>query len=93
MSNPVNGFLFTNQSTVTVTIIDDDLDSDNDGISNADEQNGYFGPATNPFAWDSDGDGISDLTEIVLGTNPNNSSSFPSLSTIPLPFVTETTSR
>ncbi len=46
----------------------DKIDSDNDGISNADEINVY---KTSPYLPDSDSDGISDYDEINAGTDPN----------------------
>lgn len=46
---------------------DESADSDNDGLSDAEEYNEY---GTNPAAADSDGDGYSDGTEIQGGYNP-----------------------
>lgn len=43
-------------------------DSDNDGLSDADEINIY---KTSPYLPDSDSDGISDKDEITAGTDPN----------------------
>lgn len=62
-------------TTAVVTIIDDDVDSDGDGISDDDELAGIYGHVTDPLLWDSDGDGLSDREE-QLGTrggptNPN----------------------
>jgi hypothetical protein len=42
-------------------------DSDNDGLTDAFEK---LVAKTNPALWDTDGDGVSDGDEIVLGTNP-----------------------
>ncbi|MCZ7679690.1 MAG: hypothetical protein M5U28_13385 [Sandaracinaceae bacterium] len=50
-----------------------DPDSDNDGLSDADEVAGGSSP-TNP---DTDGDGISDLIEVGAGTNPTDPSDSP----------------
>jgi len=44
------------------------MDSDNDGVSNADEINVY---KTSPYLPDSDSDGILDKDEIAAGTDPN----------------------
>ena len=42
-------------------------DSDNDGLSDADEVQVY---GTDPYKWDTDGDGRSDGEEVLAGTNP-----------------------
>jgi hypothetical protein len=45
-------------------------DSDDDGLSDADEEES----GTNPFQVDSDGDGLSDVDEVdIYGTNPRKS--------------------
>jgi len=46
---------------------DDELDSDNDGINNREE---FVTLRANPYAADSDGDGISDAVEKQIGTRP-----------------------
>ncbi|YCM42498.1 metallophosphoesterase [Verrucomicrobiaceae bacterium 227] len=46
---------------------DDTLDSDHDGIDNKTE---FVNLRSNPFAADSDGDGLSDTIEAQIGTNP-----------------------
>ena len=43
-------------------------DSDNDGVSNSDEETVWF---TNPYNSDSDADGYLDNTEVINGYNPN----------------------
>ncbi len=48
-----------------------DLDSDNDGLTDADER----ARRTNPCAADTDGDGIDDLTEVVAAVDPTSASS------------------
>jgi hypothetical protein len=46
----------------------DDVDSDGDGLTDAEE----YELGTNPFLADTDGDGLSDFAEIALGTSPTN---------------------
>lgn len=51
------------------------VDTDGDGISDADEITGAMNPyggATDYLSADSDGDGLSDWEEIVAGTDPND---------------------
>jgi hypothetical protein len=45
-------------------------DSDHDGLIDGDE---YYLYGTNPGRYDTDGDGYGDGVEILIGTNPNNS--------------------
>ncbi len=47
---------------------DRSIDSDNDGLTDADEVNTY---GTNPASADTDGDGFTDGTEVNSGYNPN----------------------
>ncbi len=47
----------------TVSIVDDDADTDEDGISDFDEVNGTLGEVTDPNNPDTDRDGIPDLDE------------------------------
>ena len=47
-----------------VAILDDDPDTDGDGISDYDETHGVFGYVTDPNVGDTDGDGLSDGEEI-----------------------------
>jgi hypothetical protein len=57
--------------TASVTFVD----SDGDGLSDADEITGSlnpYGAATDYLSADSDGDGLSDGDEVAAGTNPNN---------------------
>jgi hypothetical protein len=58
IGTPDNAFA-ANPGTHTITIVDDDLDSDNDGISDNIENMG----GTNPFDADSDDDGLADGAE------------------------------
>jgi hypothetical protein len=45
------------------------LDKDGDGLNNTEET------ASNDMLWDSDGDGLGDSYELVIGTNPRNADS------------------
>lgn len=76
LSNPSCGMVSASVGTATLAILDDDPDTDGDGLSDYDEINGVFGPATNPNRADSDGDGLSDYEEILdpygYDTDPNN---------------------
>lgn len=53
--------------TLTVFLLDDDVDSDGDGLSDAAETSGHYGHVTDPSRRDTDGDGLSDHEE-VMGT-------------------------
>lgn len=55
------------RNTLTVYLLDDDVDSDGDGLSDAAETSGHYGHVTDPNRWDTDGDGLSDYEE-VMGT-------------------------
>jgi hypothetical protein len=50
-------------------------DSDGDGLSDGEEENGTRGPRTNPLLADTDGDGVRDLTEILTGSDPTSATS------------------
>lgn len=53
-------------ASVRATILDDDIDTDRDGLSDTEEAS----LGTNPTNKDSDGDGIEDGTEVRLGRDP-----------------------
>jgi hypothetical protein len=50
-------------ASIVVTVLDDDPDTDGDGISDADELSGFLGFITDPLLADTDGDGINDAYE------------------------------
>jgi hypothetical protein len=58
-----------------------DLDDDNDGLTDAEELSGSAcgGQITNPLLLDTDGDFFTDGAECLLGTNPNDITSKPTL--------------
>ncbi len=68
LSNPTAALIGA-LGQATVSIIDEDVDTDSDGISDYDETNGTLGYITDPNNPDTDGDRIPDLDEInaVLG--------------------------
>jgi gliding motility-associated-like protein len=68
-TNPIDpcAFIFANQ-TVSTTSFWNNLDCDNDGITNQDEVESGIDP-TNP---DTDGDGVKDDKEVSDGTDPND---------------------
>jgi len=58
--------------------IDSNTDSDNDGITDADEIKYGLDPQNpNDANQDSDGDGFSNIDEIKAGTNPNDKNDYP----------------
>ncbi len=67
--------LDTTNQTYEVTILDNDIDTDGDGLSDYDETHGVFGYTSDPNKADTDGDGLSDYDEVrgIFGfvTNPN----------------------
>jgi hypothetical protein len=65
LSNASCSQILMQDDTATVTLQDDDLDTDNDGVSDADELSGYYGPPTNPTLADTDGDGLTDGQELL----------------------------
>jgi hypothetical protein len=67
LSNPVGCVLAGGGSSAVLTIVDNDPDSDGDGLSDYDEVHGVFGYVTDPNNPDMDDDGISDYDE-EMGT-------------------------
>ncbi len=61
-------------ASATLKILDDDIDSDGDGLSDEEELAGTYGFDTDPHKADSDGDGLKDGEEIFgtygVQTNP-----------------------
>ena len=61
-------YQYTNQpDAMSLYVLGTPLDSDSDGLTDAYEK---LVSKTNPALWDTDGDGISDRDELVLGLNP-----------------------
>lgn len=73
---PLDSCLWTQNGPVqyTLTIEDDEIDSDGDGIFDDAEVSGYYGYVTDPARADTDGDGLTDYEEIFgargYHTNP-----------------------
>ncbi len=57
---------------IQLTAASPGTDTDGDGLSDTDEENGTFGYVTNPEKADSDGDGINDDVELAYGSDPNS---------------------
>jgi hypothetical protein len=57
-----------NSGSATLTILDDDADTDGDGLSDKEEEAGTFGYVTDPDLFDTDGDGLNDLEESLSQT-------------------------
>ena len=66
-SNPTTVNMAYNRE-VNATFVQDNADSDGDGLTNYQESVTY---STNPNDSDSDDDGLTDEEEITKGTNPN----------------------
>lgn len=64
LTNPSCGELMGGAVSAMLTIIDDDPDTDGDGLSDYDEIHGVFGYITNPNKADTDHDGLSDFDEL-----------------------------
>lgn len=94
LGNPVGCVLAAVKSPATVTIQDNDPDSDGDGISDYDETHGVYGYVTDPNNPDTDGDGISDYVEEMgshgLHTDPTE---YTTLSALSVPFFREVPAR
>ncbi|HOZ49355.1 MAG TPA: trypsin-like peptidase domain-containing protein [Candidatus Hydrogenedentes bacterium] len=87
LTEPVGCTLAADYSPAVITILDDDPDGDDDGLSDYDETNGVFGYFTNPDDPDTDGDGHSDGAEIAAGTDPTDENSYPpAISTFAVPW-------
>lgn len=65
LSDPVGCLLSPSYTPLVITIFDDDLDTDGDGLSDYDETHGVYGYMTDPNKRDTDGDGYSDFEETM----------------------------
>jgi len=80
----------TGNNPATITILDDDLDNDGDGLSDYDEIHAVYGYVTDPFNPDTDGDGYTDYEEIMglihgIKSDPTQFTAIPALS---VPYFT-----
>src|SRR5690606_35054501 len=62
-----DGTFLSVPDTVVIDVASDELDSDGDGLSDADEENVYGTDPSNP---DTDGDGFTDGEEVEAGSDP-----------------------
>lgn len=62
--SPLGVLLSPENSVLTIVIVDDDTDSDEDGLSDVDELDGAFGYVTDPQSRDTDDDWVFDGDEI-----------------------------
>jgi hypothetical protein len=86
LSNPVSCTLAPAYVPAAITIVDDDPDSDNDGLSDYEETNGVYGYVTDPGNPDSDSDGVDDGVELSLGADPTNPSDTPAVRSLAVPL-------
>ncbi|MCA1903165.1 MAG: serine protease [Candidatus Hydrogenedens sp.] len=75
LKNPQCLRLDTTKINYEITILDNDPDSDGDGLSDYDETNGVYGFPSDPNRVDTDNDGLTDVEEVrgIYGyvSNPN----------------------
>ena len=65
------GYVFATFDNVIVSEMDTEVDTDSDGLADSWEST-YFGNLNEGASGDPDGDGLTNLREYLLGTNPNN---------------------
>lgn len=70
IQSPTGGLSLGSPTSATVTITDGD--TDNDGLSDDFEAASGLNPAVNDSHLDSDGDGVSNLNEYIIGSAPNS---------------------
>lgn len=73
LQSPTGSVSLGSPTTATVTI--EDADTDSDGLLDDYETSVGLNPAVNDAALDSDGDGISNMHEFIVGSAPNSGSS------------------
>lgn len=87
LSEPVDCEIDLSKPGATILIVDNDPDSDGDGLSDQEETEGTYGWITDPHMVDTDGDGLSDYVE-EMGTNGfvTDPTSFTELSALSVPW-------
>jgi hypothetical protein len=90
LSAPVRCTLGTTNNPATLYILDDDPDTDGDGLSDYEETHGTRGYITDPLLRDTDGDEIDDGIEIMFGHDPTDPLDFPELGALTIPFFRPT---
>ncbi len=93
LGNPSGCVVRQGGASVRVIIIDDDIDTDGDGISDYDEEHAAFGFITDPSLPDTDGDGIDDRTEILFRSDPTSPDIYPQLGGLKPPFFSSRSNR
>lgn len=73
IQSPTGGLVLGTPTTATVTIVD--ADTDTDGLLDDYESSVGLNPAVNDAGQDLDGDGVSNMSEFIVGSAPNSGTS------------------